>query len=69
MAVDATDEFLLGYTGPSTGAGEWLVAERDAHLADAERASANATAVEGAIRILDHLLSLAQKPEETHESV
>ena len=44
-----------------------LVAERDAHLADAERASANATAVEGALRILDHLLALARKPEEPHD--
>lgn len=44
-----------------------LVAERDAHLADAERAGANATATEGAIRILDHLLALARKTEEPHE--
>lgn len=43
-----------------------LVAERDAHVADAERASAQATAVEGAIRILDHLLALAQKPEDAN---
>ena len=40
-----------------------FVAERDAHLADAEKASANATAVEGAIRVIDHLIELAQKPE------
>ena len=43
-----------------------LVDERDAHLADAERASANATAVEGAIRVLDHLIALARKPEDIH---
>ena len=41
-----------------------LVAERDAHLADADRASAQATAVEGAIRLADHLLEVARKPEE-----
>jgi hypothetical protein len=41
-----------------------LVVERDAHLADAERATGQATAVEGAIRIVDHLLDIARKPGE-----
>ena len=26
MAVDEIDEFTLGYTGPSTGADEWMIA-------------------------------------------
>lgn len=34
------------------------------NLADSERALAQATAVEGALRILDHLLEVARKPEE-----
>ncbi len=43
---------------------EALVAERDGHLADSENALAQATACGGAIRVLEHLLELARKPEE-----
>lgn len=44
-----------------------LVTERDGYLAEAEDLRAQATGVEGAIRIVDHLLTLARKPEEPHE--
>lgn len=40
-----------------------LVTERDGYLAEAERLRGQATAVEGAIRILDHLLALARRTE------
>lgn len=43
---------------------ESLIAERDGYLAEAERLRAQATAVEGAIRLAEHLLALAKKPEE-----
>lgn len=45
---------------------ESLIAERDGYLAEAERLRAQATAVEGAIRLAEHLLALAKKPEETN---
>ena len=44
-----------------------LVTERDGYLAGAEDLRAQATGVEGAIRIVDHLLAVAQKEEEPHE--
>lgn len=40
-----------------------LVAERDGYLAEAERIAAQATGCEGALRIIDHLLGLIDKPE------
>lgn len=44
-----------------------LIAERDGYLDEAERLRAQATGAEGAIRIVEHLLALAQKAEEPHE--
>lgn len=41
-----------------------LVAERDGHLADSERALGQATAVGGAIRVVEHLIEVARRPEE-----
>jgi len=43
-----------------------LVAERDGYIEESERLRAQATGVEGAIRIVDHLLDLARKPEESN---
>ena len=44
-----------------------LVTERDGYLDESERLRAQATGVEGAIRILDHLLALARKPEGSND--
>lgn len=44
-----------------------LITERDGYLEEAERLRAQATGVEGAVRILDHLIELTQKPEASHE--
>jgi hypothetical protein len=44
-----------------------LVTERDGYLEEAENLRAQATGVEGALRIIDHLLTLARKPEGNHE--
>lgn len=41
-----------------------LVAERDGYLEESERLRAQATAVGGAIRIVEHLLELARAPED-----
>jgi hypothetical protein len=43
---------------------EALIVERDGYLQDSERALGQATAVGGAIRLLEHLIDLARKPEE-----
>ena len=40
-----------------------LVAERDGYLAEAEALRAQATGCEGALRIVEHLLGLIDKPE------
>jgi hypothetical protein len=44
-----------------------LVTERDGYLEEAENLRAQATGVEGALRIIDYLLTLARKPEGNHE--
>lgn len=44
-----------------------LVAERDRYLEEAEALRGQATGCEGAIRIIDHLLALARKPEGKNE--
>lgn len=41
-----------------------LVAERDGYLAEAERLGAQATGCEGAIRVVDHMLAVLDKPED-----
>lgn len=44
-----------------------LVKERDGYLAEAARLRDQATAVNGAIRICEHLLGLIEQPEQETE--
>ena len=45
-----------------------LVKERDGYLAESDRLLGQATGCAGALRVLDHLIALAQRPETEETS-